>query len=191
MSRFSFALPLSMTLLLISLASPALAFTEWKAVPDPHAITWTGTQGANAVSGGCTDFNADIVFDPADLATASVIVRIDTSTCRTGDAQKDAYLPQDVWFDVAGFPRAIFEARHFEHVSGDDYIANGTLSLKGITKPVSLPFTLTISGDTAHVVGTTTLQRLVFGIGEGSQLSAPTVAGPDVIVKIDLKATRE
>lgn len=186
MTRFFLTIPL-----LMILATPALAFTEWEAVPDAHAITWSGTQGANALSGGCTDFNADIVFDPADLSTASVVVRIDTATCRTGDAQKDAYLPQDVWFDVAGFPRATFEARHFKHLSGDKYLANGTLSLKGITQPVSLPFTLTITGDTAHVVGTTTLQRLAFGIGEGPQLSAPTVAGPDVTVKIDLKATRK
>jgi polyisoprenoid-binding protein YceI len=186
MIRFLLAIPL-----FVLLATPASAFAMWKAVPDPHAITWSGTQGDNVLSGGCTDFNANIVFDPADLATASVIVRIDIATCRTGDTKKDAYLRQNVWFDVAGFPRATFEARHFQHVTGDDYIANGTLTLKGVTRPVTMPFTLSIDGDTAHVVGTTTLQRLAFGIGEGPQLSPPTVAGPDVIVKIDLKATRK
>lgn len=173
------------------LASPAFAVTRWQVVPDAKAITWQGTQGAQVFNGACSAFTADIAFDPADLKASSVSVQIDMANCLTGDAQKDTYLPLAPWFDVGGFPRATFEARDFRHIKGDDYVADGSLTLKGVTKPVSLPFTLTIDGKTAHVRGETTLKRLAFGLGDGAQLSVSSVAGPDVIVKIDLKATRQ
>jgi polyisoprenoid-binding protein YceI len=172
-------------------ASPVQASTTWKAVPDPHTISWEVTQGENLLTGACARFDADITFDPADLADASVTVLIDTSSCITGDAQKDAYLPQSAWFDVAGFPQATFKASEFQYIGGDDYVAIGTLMLRGVAKDVSLPFTLTINGNEAHVVGETTLQRLAYGIGDTAQLSAPSVVGLDVKVKIDLKATRQ
>jgi len=179
----------ALTCLLIS--SPAFAVTKWKVTPDAKAITWQATQAGVAFEGACSAFDADVAFDPADLASSSVTVRIDMAKCLTGDASKDAYLPQAPWFDVTGFPEATFEAKKFKHIKGDDYLAEGSLTLKGVTKPVSLAFTLAIAGKTAHVTGETTLQRLAFGVGDGAQLSAPGVAGPDVLVKIDLKATSE
>jgi polyisoprenoid-binding protein YceI len=178
-------------LALLVAATPALASTIWQAEPDPQTITWVGTAASGPLAGACSKFDADIAFDPGDLAASHVTVRIDTASCLTGDQQKDAYLPQAVWFDAAGFPVATFEARRFEHLKGDNYLAKGSLTLKGVTKDVTLPFTLAINGDTAHVTGETTLQRLAFGIGDSPQLAAPTVAGLDVVVKIDLKAKRK
>lgn len=175
----------------MAFASPALAVTQWAAVPDPNAIAWEGTQGGGALAGHCSKFEADIAFDPAALTRSAVKVVIDTAACQTGDAQKDGYLPQEGWFNVSAFPNAVFEAKTFRHEGGDKYVADGTLTLKGVTKKVELPFTLTIDGDKAHVVGETTLQRLAFGVGDGAQLSSPDVAGPDVKVKIDLHATKK
>lgn len=175
----------------LTLATPALAVTQWAAEPDPNAISWEGTQGGGALAGRCAAFGADIAFDPAALAGSAVKVTIDTGACKTGDAQKDEYLPQEIWFNVAVFPEAVFEARNFRHDGGDRYVAEGALTLKGVTRKVVLPFTLTIAGDKAHVVGETTLQRLAFGVGDGPQLSSPDVAGPDVKVRIDLHAVKK
>lgn len=177
----------------MALATPAFAVTpnvtQWTVVPDPETIAWEGMRSGAPFTGHCANFNADIAFDPKALAHSSVKVTIDTGSCTTGDAQKDDYLPQEGWFNVAAFPNAVFEAKSFRHLGGDKYLAHATLTLKGIAKKVELPFTLTIDGNMAHVVGETTLQRLAFGVGEGPQLSAPDVAGPDVKVKIDLRAT--
>lgn len=173
------------------IVTPALAVTQWIAQPDPHAISWEGTQGGKALAGHCEKFTADIAFDPAALTASAVKVIIDTSACKTGEAQKDEYLPQAVWFNVSAFPNAVFEAKNFRHEGGDKYVASGTLTLKGVTKNVDLPFTLNIDGAKAHVVGETTLQRLAFGVGDGPQLSSPDVAGLDVKVKIDLHATKK
>lgn len=174
----------------MTLALPAFALTQWTVKPDPDAITWEGRQGVAPLNGRCSIFAADIRFDPAALDESSVKVVIDTGSCKTGDGQKDTYLPQEGWFNVAAFPQAVFEAKSFRHESGNNYVAEGTLTLKGVTKKVDLPFALTIAGDKAHVVGKTTLQRLAFGVGAAAQLSSPDVAGPDVQVKIDLHAVK-
>lgn len=174
---------------LVIAAQPAFAAT-WTARPDPETIGWSGTEGnGTTFEGHCANFVADIDFDPADLANASVEVTIDMASCMTGDAKKDEYLPQEGWFNIAGYPKAVFAAKAFRHESGDRYVAEGTLALKGETAPVALPFTLDIEGDEAHVVGETVLNRLDFGVG-GGQLASPEVAAPEVTVTIDLRATR-
>ncbi len=172
-------------------ALPARAAASWQPQKSATAISWEGTQGGNVFTGHCGAFDSDIVFDPADLAHSSVKVTIDMASCVTGEQQKDTYLPQEGWFNVAAFPKAVFEARSFRHGGGDKYVAEGTLTLRGVSKKVELPFTLDIKGDTAHVIGETTLQRLAFGVGAGAQLSSSDVAGPDVKVKIDFMATRK
>lgn len=170
--------------------SPAAAATKWDPIADPQTISWIATDGSGAaVTGACADFTSDIAFDPDDLANAGVRVEIDTASCKTGEEEKDTYLPQETWFDVAGYPVAVFSATKFSHESGNDYVANGTLTLKGVSLPVTLPFTLELKGDAAHVTGKTVINRLNFGIGSG-QMATSQVAGPNVTVMIDLHATR-
>ena len=169
---------------------PAAAATKWNPVSDPHAISWIATDGSGAaIKGACSSFTADISFDPGDLADASVRVEIDTASCKTGEDQKDSYLPQKPWFDVSAYPKAVFTATKFTHEKGDDYVANGDLTLKGVSLPVTLPFTLELKGDTAHVTGQTVINRLNFGIGSG-EMATSQVAGPNVTVNIDLRAAR-
>ena len=64
------------------------------------------------------------------------------------------------------------------HKSGDDYVANGKLSLHGVTKTIALPFTLKITGNTAHVVGKAVVIRTEFGLGQGVWASADPIAPP-------------
>ncbi|HEX7774925.1 MAG TPA: YceI family protein [Parvibaculum sp.] len=183
---------LTIAALSVTLATPAFAITKWTVAPDPEAITWSGAEGENAAAftGHCANFVADIAFDPAALDTSAVKVTIDMASCTTGETKKDQYLPLEGWFNVAGYPKAVFEAKSFRHSGGNKYVADGTLTLKGVAKPVTLPFTLDIAGGKAHVVGETTLRRLDFGVG-GGQLASPSIAALDVKVAIDLHAVKQ
>ena len=170
------------------MASSASAVTVWNSIPDPNAISWVATDGSGSkIDGTCAKFNSDISFDPDDLGHSHVRVEIDMASCQTGEVQKDTYLPQQPWFDIATFPVAVFQAKSFKHEGGDKYVANGELTLKGVSMPIVLPFTLDRQGDTAHVTGETVVNRLNFGVGSGDMASAQ-VAGPNVTIKIDLKA---
>ena len=73
---------------------PATAATRWNPVSDPQTISWVATDGSGtAIKGACAAFTSDIAFDPDDLANASVRVEIDTASCKTGEEEKDTYLP--------------------------------------------------------------------------------------------------
>ena len=90
------------------------------------------------------------------------------------------------FFDAAQFPTAAFEARIRE--AGAAYEAAGTLTIKGATIPVTLPFTLLLDGDTARMEGRLTLDRRDFGIGLA--MTDPAQLAPDVTVEVTLTATR-
>lgn len=138
------------------------------------------------VSGSFAKFTADIAFDEVatDGQHGSVTVTIDVASLTLGSVTKQAL--EGEFFDVATHPTATFTADILPAATG--YVATGTLALRGVEKPISLPFTLTINGDTATMSGTTTLDRRDFGMGQsyGDEASV----GFPVVVTVDLTAKR-
>jgi polyisoprenoid-binding protein YceI len=150
------------------------------------ATTWAG----DPLQGRLERWTADIVFSPYDLGHSKVSVSIDTTSAKTGDDQRDASLPSSDWFDAAAHPKATFTATKFDHSGGDRYVAHGVLNLRGVSKPMDLPFRLTIAGDTAKVSAETSLDRLAFGVGQGDFQSTDQVPAK-VAVRVELTAKRD
>ena len=70
------------------------------------------------------------------------------------------------FFDGATFPQARYTATKFRALGGNRYAADGTLSLRGVSKPVTLAFTWT-PGAKPVLPGKATVKRLDFGVGGG------------------------
>jgi polyisoprenoid-binding protein YceI len=68
-------------------------------------------------------------------------------------------------------------------------IADGALTMRGVTRNVSLPFQLVINGSNALMQGSFTLDRTAFGIGRGQFAGAEPVA-KGVTVPINIVARR-
>jgi polyisoprenoid-binding protein YceI len=117
-------------------------------------------------------------------------VTIDLASVATGDAQRDQSLPSADWFNVAEAPQAVFTATRFEKTAEGRYIAHGELQLRGVTRPVDLPFQLRIDGDTAHARGQTSLDRLAFGVGQGEWAQTDQIPAR-VGLRIVVNATRD
>jgi len=98
------------------------------------------------------------------------------ASAATGDDQRDQSLPSGDFFDTAAHPKATFTATKFRKTGEDKFIADGTLGLRGVKKPLSLPFSLKIDGDTATARGVTTLDRTTFGVGQGEWASTDEIA---------------
>lgn len=163
---------------------------RWTIDPKASSIGFAGTVYGQGFSGRFERFSADIRFDPADPATGTAVVLIDLASARTGDATRDATLPGADWFDAARTPQARFEARRFSRAaSGGGYVAAGTLTIRGIARPLTLPFTLVIAGSTARMTARLTLDRSQWGIGQG-QFKSGEVVALAVPVTISLTATR-
>ena len=109
---------------------------------------------------------------------------------REGDEQRDASLPASDWFDAATHPKAVFTAAKFEKTGEGAYVAHGTLDLRGVKKPVNLPFKLKIVGDKAQMTGETSLDRTLFGVGQG-EFTATDQVPAKVTVRVLVNATRD
>lgn len=131
-------------------------------------------------SGQFKTFDATIRYDPTDLAGSMFDVNVDLASVVTGDSDRDDALPGAEFFDVAKTPRARYTTTGFRK-DGDKVIADGTLTLKGTSKPVSLVVRFHAgSGDTILDV-TTTLKRLDFNVGSGEYADTSTI-GNEVAV---------
>jgi polyisoprenoid-binding protein YceI len=142
------------------------------------------------VQGRFDTWKADIVFSPDALDRSKVTVTIDTASAKTGDDQRDASLPSGDWFDAATHPKATFTAARFEKTGAERYVAHGSLSLRGVTRPVDLPFRLKITGDKAQMSGDTSLDRIAFGVGQG-EFAATDQIPAKVAVHVQLTARRD
>ena len=174
---------------LIAVVGTATSAATWTVDPAKSSLTFTGTATGQPFTGHFKTFSASIDFDPAKPEAGHVVVKVDTASASTGDAQKDELMPGDDFFAAATFPQAVFEATSFKALGGDAFEADGTLTVRDIKKPVVLPFTLTTSGDGAHAVGTVKLMRQTFGIGQNAWAADDNVAFA-VDVAFDLTATK-
>ncbi len=134
-------------------------------------------------------WRADIDFDPASpqQAHAAVIVDLASETSEEPDFDDDLKGAQG--FQVAQFRAARFVTKSFARKAGNTYLAIGELTLKGVTRQITLPFRLTTSGNTAHMTGAARILRTDFGVGLGPW-AAPRPVARNVTVTIDLTATR-
>ena len=170
---------------------PTPGLNEWVMVPSQSALTFEAYMTGTPFSGQFKKFDASILFDPENLPASKAIITIDIASLDTGDASRNEQIQTKDWFFTEGYPKARFETRTFEHMDGKRYLAVGDLTLRGVTLPVTLPFTLdieqTADGRLAHVQGELTLNRLEFGVGQGQWQSTDAI-GDSVKVKVSLTA---
>ena len=173
----------------ILLARPAAA-ADWAVDASKSALGFTGSISGKSFDGKFKSWQAEIAFDPANPAAGHAKVTIDMASAATGDRQRDSALPDADWFDVKKAPQAVFEATGFTAKGGNQYEAAGTLTIRGIKKAVTLPFTLDIAGDEAHAKGKLDIVRTDYGVGQGDWSDASTVA-LGVSITFDLVAKRK
>lgn len=185
------ALVVWLALVVLAAWAPAGAASaaDWTLDREHSTLAIAATQGGEAFHGRFQRFTAEIRFDPADLASSRVVVTVDPASLDTGSRDRDDLVPTAPWFDTARFPEARFEATRFLALGGDRYEAQGTLTLKGVARPATLPFTLAIAGDTARVHGALTLDRTDFALGDGD-FADPDLVGHAVTVTVELTAQR-
>lgn len=161
--------------------------TTWTVDHDKSVLGFEFNQAGTLVQGTFNDWSADIDFDPDNLSAASIKAKIKTGSALTGNGQFDGLIPTAQWFDVDQFPVATFQSDTVQLIEGNIYEAAGTLSLRGITQPATLRFSLDIQDDTATATGSAVINRTLHKVGDGV---APDSVGIDVTVTLDLTASK-
>ena len=142
------------------------------------SLVFAGKYQGEVFTGKFPGFATRFSFDPAQLATAKLEVSIPLATATTGNDDYDDNLRGGDFFASAKFPQARYTATRFRALGGNRYAADGTLSLRGVDKPVTLEFTWT-PGAKPVLTGKATVKRLDFGVGAGEW--ADTKLIPDAI----------
>lgn len=163
-------------LTLLLMAAPASA-ADYVQAPG-SALTFASTYEGETFTGRFPGFSTRFSFDPARLASSRLEVAIPIATASTGNSDYDGEMRGSAFFDAAKFPQARYTATKFRSLGGNRYAADGVLSLRGVSKPVTLEFTWT-AGARPVLNGKATVRRLEFGVGSGDW--ADTSLIPDAV----------
>ena len=130
------------------------------------SLVFAGSYQGEVFTGRFPGFVTRMRFDPAQLSTATLDVAIPLASATTANADYDTQMRGEDFFDAGKFAQAHYVATRFRALGGNRYAADGTLSLHGVSKPVTVTFTWT-PGPQPVLTGKASVNRLDFGIGGG------------------------
>ncbi|MFT3678890.1 MAG: YceI family protein [Ferruginibacter sp.] len=119
------------------------------------------------VTGSFKGLEGKIIFNPADAATASFESSVTAASVNTGNNTRDNHLKKEDYFDIQNYPRLTFVSSKVSG-NGQNYIMEGKLTIKGITKSISFPFTVTATTTGLRFTGQFRINRRDFKVGGGS-----------------------
>ena len=149
------------------------------------------------VRGRFRDFSGKINYDDKDITKSSVEITAKIESINTGVDRRDAHLRTADFFDAAKYPEMTFKSTRVEKKRDNQYVLHGDLTLRGITKPVAIPFTLAGAikdgqGNTRFgVAGQTTINRRDFGFTWGKTMENGGLdVGNEVMIDLQLEAVK-
>ncbi len=145
--------------------APAAFAADYVQAPG-STLVFASKYDGEVFTGKFSSFTTTLSFDPAKLATSKLDVVIPLAGTSTGNGDRDSTLSGADFFNVAKFAQARYTATKFRSLGGNQYAADGNLSLRGVSKPVTLTFTWT-PGAQPMLSGKATVKRLDFGVGGG------------------------
>lgn len=149
------------------------------------------------VRGSFEVFEGTAHLDAEDPTKSTATVSIDVESINTGQAQRDGHLRANDFFDVPTHPKMTFTSTAVE-VKGDDrYRMTGDLTIKGVTKSVSVDFEYTGSAKDpygnlrAGFEGTTTINRSDWGVSFNATLEAGgLLVSEKITLEFDISAIK-
>lgn len=176
---------LALAALLLATAGQAAA-ADYVQAPGSTLVFASNYQG-ETFTGRFGSFTTTMRFDPKQLATSQLDVAIQLAGTQTGNKDRDDTLVSADFFNVGKFAQARYTATKFRALGGNQYAADGTLTLRGASKPVTLTFTWT-PGAQPVLTGKATVKRLDFGVGGGDWADTSTIPNEVAIsTKVVLK----
>jgi polyisoprenoid-binding protein YceI len=153
-------------LLTISSIFVGLSFaTNWKADTANSKIDFTVKGIFGTVHGSFTGLQASIQFSEKDLNSSSMTASIDAKSVSTGISLRNSDLRnKEEWLNTDKYPRINFKSTQFEKTA-EGFKVHGELTIKGITKPVEIPFTFSDKDGSGVFKGQFTIPRLEFNLG--------------------------
>jgi polyisoprenoid-binding protein YceI len=142
------------------------------------------------------NYVGDIYFDPQDDASFKADVTIQADSIDTRNTKRDDHLRTADFFDVANFPTITFKSQKLER-QGDSAVITGDLTIKAVTKTISIPVTIAgpVEGPGVTVIGIngeTTINRQDYNIKFSKMLdNGGLMVGDQVHLVIEIEAHKK
>lgn len=138
---------------------------------DPESnITFTIKNFGLQVEGRFSSLQGLVRFDTADLAHAVIELSVAAATINTGNDSRDAHLKKAEYFNVQAFPQLVFISDKVVKKAAGSYLAQGKMTIKGITKAATIAFSAKPQKNGYMFSGKLNLNRRDFNIGGSSMV---------------------
>lgn len=151
----------------------------------------------STVKGRFNTLEGTIEGDASDPLSASVQASIDVASVTTSDAQRDAHLRSDDFFNAEKFPKITFASKRVERVDAENYRVVGDLTMRDVTKEVVLDAEFEgqirdpYGNDRAGFTATTQINRRDFGVNFHAALETGGVLVSDKVkITLHIEAVR-
>ena len=194
LSRFAPALALAV----LALAPAARAEKESFTFDKPHTdFGFKVRHFVSKVGGRFTKFDGTIELDRANPAASTVKLKIESASIDTGNPTRDKHLNSADFFDTAKFPEITFNSTKVAEKSKDVYDVTGDLTIRGVTKTVSLTVTANgfandgRGGQKAGFDVAGKINRKDFGVSWNGIVDGNAMLADDVDVLITVEANKK
>jgi polyisoprenoid-binding protein YceI len=172
-------------LLVLALAAVATAQPRAYAVdPARSHIRFHAVSRFVDADGAFRRFAGEVRLEPGRPETATGRIVVEVASIDTANRARDDHLRTPDFFDAAGHPQAVFALTAVRRESGQT-VATGELTIRGVTRPLSVPVTVTVADDSVRAAGRFVVSRREFGIAYQGWLNP---IRDEVAVSFDLTA---
>lgn len=139
---------------------------------------------SSTVNGYFKGLKGKVHFDPHDLKSAAIDATVAVNTISTGIGKRDRDLMAEKYFNTAKYPTMRFLSTSVAATDKPNtYQLTGALTIKGVTKNVSFPFTAVVSGNAVQLNGKFTINRMDFGVGPDNAIDKKLTVELKVLAK--------
>lgn len=149
------------------------------------------------VRGSFHEFAGSFDLDASNWSASAAQVTIQVASIDTGSEQRDGHLRTNDFFDAPNHPLITFTSTRVEQTAEDTFAVTGDLTIKGITRPVTVDFAYTGSavdpyGNTrVGFEGSSTIDRTDFGITFNAPLeSGGVLVSNKITLEFDISAIK-
>ena len=175
-----------------------MATTKWVLDPTHSEVQFKVKHLViSTVSGFFKSFEGSLTTDSEDFENAQVEFSLDVNSIDTNQEQRDGHLKSAEFFDAEKYPKISFTSTSLTK-DGDDYKLNGDLTIKDVTKPVSLD--VEYGGSAGDFYGNTKagfevtgkINRKEFGLTwDGVTEAGSIVVGEDIKLIINVQFAKQ
>jgi polyisoprenoid-binding protein YceI len=166
-------------------------------ISQPDSSIKFNVKASVAIAGDFEKWDGALTFTSPDVTTGVLNVKIQAASVNTGSGMKDGKLKGKDFFDVKQDPLITFQSKKIVQTGPDTFDVLGDFTIRGVTKPETLLFTVSGKGTgSGEIKGTMAFDRKEFGMNSGIpfiriadrvevtvSLKGKRVSGPPLVFK--------